>query len=44
VYRYNDTRRPGILEKLEGYEKEKQVFILKNENQIKRFLLNIAEV
>jgi adenylate kinase family enzyme len=43
VYRYNDTRRPGILEKLKEYRKGKQVFILKNERQVKNFLQKIAE-
>jgi len=39
VYRYNKTRRPGILEKLKGYQESKNVVILRNRKQIQTFLL-----
>lgn len=43
VYRYNDTRRPGILEQLQKWKGSKKVFILKNSQQIRRFLSLIKD-
>lgn len=43
VFHYNDTRRPGILEKLKQYTPEKQVYILQTNKQIKDFLQKIAQ-
>ena len=38
VYGYNDTRRPGILEKLHTFKGSKKVLILSNRKQIKQCL------
>lgn len=38
---YNKTRRPNILKKIKFYEKEKQVFTLKNKKDINSFLQNL---
>ncbi len=44
VFHYNDTRRPGVLKKLERFKKDKQVFILQNNRQIQSFIKKIVEV
>lgn len=43
VFHYNDTRRPGVLKKLERFKKDKQVFILQNNRQIQSFIKKIVE-
>lgn len=43
VYRYNKTRRPGILEKLQSYSKTKNVIILDGQKKIKLCLEEIKK-
>ncbi len=43
VYHYNKTRRDKILNKLEVIKREKQVFVLNNENEISNFLSQIEQ-
>lgn len=38
VYHYNRTRKPKILDQLDKLKTSKEVFILKNEREIKAFL------
>jgi adenylate kinase family enzyme len=41
IWNYSKTRRPGILEKLEGLKNEKRVFILQTRKEVNRFLASL---
>jgi adenylate kinase family enzyme len=38
VFRYNDTRRPVILEKLTAFKNKKKIVLLKSNKEVKHFL------
>ena len=41
VYHYNRTRKPKILEKLNHYRAEKEVFVLRNNRAVRKYLKEI---
>lgn len=41
VFRYNDTRRPGILKKLAALPKEKQVYVFRKRQEQNAFLAQL---
>ncbi len=43
VWDYNKAKAPGVLRKLQTYEKDKNIIILKNTREVNEFLININE-
>ena len=41
VYNFNKTRKPNILDKLNAIRQDKQIFILNNEREVRKFLSQI---
>lgn len=43
IWSYPETRRPGVLAKLQAVEHEKRVVVLRSRGEVRRFLMSLRE-